>query len=60
MEHVACDLELLIDTANTPIFGIDSDGLVNESYQTCERITGFKKDDILGTKLVQNCIAKDD
>jgi PAS domain S-box-containing protein len=59
MEHVARDLTLLIDTANAPIFGIDSKGLVNEWNQTSEKITGFKKDDVLGKKLVQNYIAKD-
>ena len=59
MEHVARDLTLLIDTANAPIFGIDSKGLVNEWNQTSEKITGFKKDDVLGKLLVQNYIAKD-
>ena len=59
MEHVARDLTLLIDTANAPIFGIDSKGLVNEWNQTSEKITGFKKGDVLGKLLVQNYIAKD-
>jgi PAS domain S-box-containing protein len=59
MEHVARDLTLLIDTANAHIFGIDSKGLVNEWNQTSEKITGFKKGDVLGKLLVQNYIAKD-
>ncbi|AFU68391.1 bacteriophytochrome-like histidine kinase sensor with PAS domains [Psychroflexus torquis ATCC 700755] len=59
MEHVAHDLTLLIDTANAPIFGIDSRGLVNEWNQTSEKITGFTKDEVLGKDLVQNYITKE-
>jgi PAS domain S-box-containing protein len=58
-ERVAHELTLLIDTANAPIFGIDSKGLVNEWNQTSEKITGFKKDEVLGKKLVQTYITKD-
>ena len=58
-ERVALELTLLIDTANAPIFGIDSKGLVNEWNQTSEKITGFKKDEVLGKKLVQTYITKD-
>ncbi|WP_084273368.1 PAS domain-containing sensor histidine kinase [Maribacter antarcticus] len=59
MERVAHDLTLLIDTANAPIFGIDSKGLVNEWNQTSEKITGFTKDEVLGKDLVQNYITED-
>ncbi|PKG41042.1 sensor histidine kinase [Psychroflexus sp. MES1-P1E] len=59
MERVAHDLTLLIDTANAPIFGIDSRGLVNEWNQTSEKITGFTKDEVLGKDLVQNYITED-
>jgi PAS domain S-box-containing protein len=58
-ERVALELTLLIDTANAPIFGIDSKGLVNEWNQTSEKITGFKKDEVLGKKLVQTYITED-
>jgi PAS domain S-box-containing protein len=58
-ERVALELTLLIDTANAPIFGIDHKGLVNEWNQTSEKITGFKKDEVLGKKLVQTYITKD-
>ncbi|MGK0308938.1 MAG: PAS domain S-box-containing protein, partial [Urechidicola sp.] len=50
---------LLIDTANAPIFGIDSKGLVNEWNQTSEKITGFTKDEVLGKDLVQTYITQD-
>jgi PAS domain S-box-containing protein len=59
MERVAHDLTLLIDTANAPIFGIDSKGLVNEWNQTSESITGFTKDEVLGKDLVQTYITED-
>jgi PAS domain S-box-containing protein len=58
MESVAKDLTLLIDTANAPIFGIDSQSLVNEWNQTSEKITGFTKDEVLGKDLVQNYITE--
>ena len=59
MEHIAHDLTRLIDTANAPIFGIDSEGLVNEWNQTSEIITGFKKDDVFGKDLVKTYITED-
>jgi PAS domain S-box-containing protein len=59
MEHVAHDLTLLIDTANVPIFGVDSRGLVNEWNQTSEKITGFTKDEVLGKDLVQTYITNE-
>jgi PAS domain S-box-containing protein len=59
MERIALDLTLLIDTANAPIFGIDSRGLVNEWNQTAEKITGFTKDEVLRKDLVQTYITED-
>jgi PAS domain S-box-containing protein len=59
MESVAHDLTRLIDTANAPIFGIDSKGLVNEWNQTSEKITGFTKEEVLGKDLVQTYITED-
>ena len=59
MESVAHDLTRLIDTANAPIFGIDSKGLVNEWNQTSEKITGFTKEEVLGKDLVQTYITQD-
>jgi PAS domain S-box-containing protein len=59
MESVAHDLTRLIDTANAPIFGIDSKGLVNEWNQSSEKITGFKKKEVLGKNLVETYITED-
>ncbi len=59
LSRVNNNLKQLIDTANAPIFGIDSDGNVNEWNQTAERITGFTKQEVLGQDLVSLYITDD-
>jgi diguanylate cyclase (GGDEF)-like protein/PAS domain S-box-containing protein len=56
---LAADLRALIDTANAPIFGIDTKGLVNEWNQTAERITGYNKTEVMGQNLVERFITED-
>ena len=58
-ESIAKELRQFIETANAPIFGIDSKGLVNEWNQTSEKITGFKKEEVLGKNLVDTYITED-
>ena len=58
-ESVAKELRQFIETANAPIFGIDSKGMVNEWNQTSEKITGFKKEEVLGKDLVATFITSD-
>ncbi len=58
-ELIATELRQFIETANAPIFGIDSKGLVNEWNQTSEKITGFKKEEVLGKDLVETYITED-
>jgi PAS domain S-box-containing protein len=58
-ESVAKELRQFIETANAPIFGIDSKGLVNEWNETAEKITGFKKEEVLGKDLVETYITED-
>ncbi|MFT4669908.1 MAG: PAS domain S-box-containing protein, partial [Ulvibacter sp.] len=58
-EAVATELRQFIETANAPIFGIDADGKVNEWNQTSEKITGFKKEEVLGKDLVETYITQD-
>jgi PAS domain S-box-containing protein len=58
-ERVASDLTQLIDSANAPIFGIDADGKVNEWNQQAEKITGYKKVDVMGQDLVADFITED-
>jgi PAS domain S-box-containing protein len=57
--RIAIDLMQLIDTANAPIFGIDTEGKINEWNQQAEQITGYKKDEVIGRKLVADFIADD-
>ena len=57
--HGADELRTLIDTANAPIFGIDTSGLVNEWNQTAERITGYSKSEVMGRDLVESFITED-
>ncbi len=52
-ESVAKELRQFIETANAPIFGIDSKGLVNEWNETSEKITGFKKEEAVGKEQVK-------
>jgi len=54
--RTAEELTQFVDTANAPIFGIDSNGLVNEWNQTAEKITGFSKVEVLGKDLVAEFI----
>ena len=48
MTRVAKELQTFIDTANAPIFGIDSSGLVNEWNNMAAQITGFTRDEVMG------------
>ncbi len=47
---------LFIFRANAPIFGIDTDGNVNEWNDKTAEITGFKADEALGKPLVSTFI----
>jgi PAS domain S-box-containing protein len=58
-ESVGKEMSQFFKTANTPIFGIDSEGLVNEWNETSEQITGFTKGEVLGKDLVQTYITED-
>jgi PAS domain S-box-containing protein len=58
-EAISKELLQFIDTANAPIFGIDTQGNVNEWNQTAEQITGFSKEEVLGKNLVGTYITED-
>ncbi|MGK0473534.1 MAG: PAS domain S-box-containing protein, partial [Candidatus Azotimanducaceae bacterium] len=58
-QPVQNELSLFVDTANAPIFGIDSQGNVNEWNQQAEEITGFTKKEVMGQGLVANFITDD-
>jgi PAS domain S-box-containing protein len=52
-ETVAQELQMFIETANAPIFGIDERGLVNEWNNKVHHITGFSREEALGKDFVQ-------
>ena len=47
METTAHELTQLIDTANTPIFGVDRDGMINEWNKQMARINGYSKEGVV-------------
>ena len=56
LSRVANDLTQLIETANAPIFGIDTNGYVNEWNRKAAHITGFGKEEVMGQDLVRKFI----
>ena len=59
MTRVTRQLQTFIDTANAPIFGIDSSGLVNEWNNKAAEITGFPKTEVMGKNLVEVYITEE-
>jgi PAS domain S-box-containing protein len=51
--RVAQELQTFIDTANAPIFGIDTRGHLNEWNNKSAAITGFSREEALGKDFVQ-------
>ncbi|MFT4800959.1 MAG: PAS domain S-box-containing protein [Flavobacteriaceae bacterium] len=58
-DDIAKDLARLIETANNPILEVDTEGKVNEWNETFEKITGFKKSEVLGQDFVEIYITED-
>ncbi len=54
--RIATELAQLIDTANAPIIGLDSNGLVNEWNQKIVEITGYSTGEVLGHNMVEEFI----
>ncbi|MBL0745829.1 PAS domain S-box protein [Chryseolinea lacunae] len=50
---IARELSDLITHANTPIFGTDRNGYVNEWNNVTAQLTGFSKNEVFGKKLIQ-------
>jgi PAS domain S-box-containing protein len=53
------ELRKFIETANAPIFGIDTDGKINEWNLSAEKITLFRKNEVLGKDIVGTYITDD-
>jgi PAS domain S-box-containing protein len=49
---IAGDLTNLIATANTPVFGIDRNGCINEWNERASEITGFVRSEIFNKKFI--------
>ena len=58
-KRVADDLTRLIDTANVPIFGIDTFGKVTEWNTKASSLLGYSKDEAMGQHLVQRFITEE-
>eukprot|EP00931_Biecheleriopsis_adriatica_P080431 TRINITY_DN5377_c0_g1_i2.p1 TRINITY_DN5377_c0_g1~~TRINITY_DN5377_c0_g1_i2.p1 ORF type:complete len:316 (-),score=87.70 TRINITY_DN5377_c0_g1_i2:701-1648(-) len=57
--RVADDLTRLIDTANAPIFGIDTEGKVTEWNAKAASLLGCSKEEAMGKSLVQRFITEE-
>lgn len=53
------ELRQLIDTANAPIFGIDTEGNINEWNHTTAKISKYSKEEMMGTCLYEKLIPKE-
>ena len=49
----------LIDTANAPIFGVDTQGRVNVWNKCAMRLIGYSTEEVMGRSLVQEFITDD-
>ena len=58
-EQRLAELTQLIDTANAPIFGVDTAGLINEWNQQVAQTSGYSKQEVLGQNLVEDYITQD-
>ncbi len=58
-KQLAKELQTLIKTVNTPIFGVDKKGEINEWNNATEEITGFTKKSVLEKNFVENFIHED-
>ena len=56
-EESAAERAQLIDAVNVPLFGIDTQGYINEWNQTAVKIFNYSKDDIMGHNWVAEFIS---
>ena len=52
LSRVANDLKMLIESANAPILGVDTQGIINEWNKKAAEITGYTALEMKGQKLV--------
>jgi PAS domain S-box-containing protein len=56
VSSIAQELRLLVDTANTPIFGVDMYGIVNEWNNKTAEITGYSREEAMNKPLLETFI----
>ena len=58
-DHATQELRNLIHTANAPIFGTDTDGVITKWNNKVAELTGFSQSETLGKHLVHNFVCPD-
>lgn len=56
LEQMHQDLRQLVDTATTPIFGLDPQGVINEWNQAAAQLTGYASEEVMVGMLVYQVI----
>ena len=56
-KYLMTQLMTLIDSANAPIFGVDLNMRIDEWNHRSEELTGYSKEEVLGTLLVDTYVA---
>ncbi|KAF5472437.1 hypothetical protein F2P56_009157 [Juglans regia] len=59
LSSVACEMVRLIETATVPIFGVDSDGLINGWNGKIAEMTGLEASEATGKSLVNEVVHED-
>lgn len=59
LSSVACEMVKLIETATIPIFGVDSDGLINGWNGKIAELTGLQEREAMGKSLVNEIVHED-
>ncbi|XP_057430502.1 phytochrome E isoform X2 [Lotus japonicus] len=59
LSSVACEMVRLIETATVPIFGVDSDGLINGWNVQTSELTGLQASEAIGKSLVNEVVHAD-
>ena len=57
VESIVLELRQFIDKANTPIFGVDTAGRINEWNHKTAEVTGYSSDEAVNQPLVESFIA---
>ncbi|MBF0397733.1 MAG: response regulator, partial [Desulfobacterales bacterium] len=59
LETREIEINMIIETANAPIFAIDRDGTIVKWNKKAEDITGYSKDEVIGKKSTMDIIEPD-